>query len=534
MKLSEKMVLGLVVFFVGLIFFTYLPMNYDYDGTVFSQMLRYSLAHGELMPSLQSHHLLYFPLNYIIYRGLWRLAGYRVLEYFHLQLFSLAFGLAALVLVYLILRRLTSQRAIALGGTVLMAFSFGFWYYSVQAEVDMPALFFLLWCFYLLLPGEKPRIFLAALALALAACFHLTSLLILGSVFFIFLYQRRPWSDYLKFYGLCFLLVLVSQFAFYLITGTNPLAPMLRVMFGVSRATGYHLDYWSRITPASFLTSLNTVASGILYPSTPWLVALSLVVFTFITGLILFVAWRRRERGFPLFALFWLLPHLLFFSLWVPRNVGFKLNVVATVLLLFLYSLSRLRSPRIKYSLLGLFMVLIVVLQFVFVMLPSEKAANNRYLQLAQAIRKNTPVDSVIAIAGCGSRISIYSKIYIPYFGHRRVFILDWMLGRGLTLDGFKGEVHKEFNKGHAVFVLSELTEQGKARATLSANHGIPETDLSRFFMDLPADGAITLTDGYFIRELAREEVEDADADGSDDEQKATMESGRGRRGGSD
>jgi hypothetical protein len=102
--------------------------------------------------------------------------------------------------------------------------------------------------------------------------------------------------------------------------------------------------------------------------------------------------------------------------------------------------------------------------------------------------------------------MSIYSKIYIPYFGHRRVLIVDWMLGKGMDLEDVRDTVRLEIGRGHAVFMLSELISTGKALAVLAANHGVSEEELSEFFLRLPASGTVPLTDGYTLRRLALKE----------------------------
>ena len=74
-----------VLLFLGvpLLYFIFLPVSYRFDGTVFSHMLRYALLKHDWMGIAQIHHLLYFPLNYWLYRALQALFHYQVLEFFH-------------------------------------------------------------------------------------------------------------------------------------------------------------------------------------------------------------------------------------------------------------------------------------------------------------------------------------------------------------------------------------------------------------------------------------------------------------------
>jgi len=507
MHIPDRWVALLLVLMVGLVFFAHLPVTYDFDGTVFSQMLRYTLVRGELVSALQPHHFLYFPLNHALYRILQAATGYRVLEYFHLQLFSLMFGLGALFLVYLILARLVAVRVFAWLGTIAIAFSFGFWYYAVQAEVDMPALFFLLWGFYLLLedrPG-RARLVLAAVVLALAAGFHLTSVLISVSVGLVLLARRRPLRDAWVFFAVYGSIVAGFLLVHFLLTGVDPLTGLWRYLFAANRLTGHQPGYWSRLSPATLVASLETVASGIVYPAVRGSGFLSAAVLLLMAGVILWVAVRRRCGTFPRFALLWMFPHLLFFTLWVPGNVGFKLNVIVTLMILFVACLSRLSRPLVRGGVLLVCTLLIPAWQFFAVIQPADRAENNRPLQLARAVGRNTPAESVLVIAGCGSPASIYGKIYVPYFGHRRVLILDWLLGRMGGLAGVEERIRAEQQRGRVVYVLSELLVPGRASARLAADQGVSEREILDFFSTrVDAGTRIPLVDGYHLVRIAR------------------------------
>ncbi len=106
----EKFPVGIVILCIGLFYFIYLPVNYDFDGTVFSHYLRHGLVKGDLSAVHQPHHPLYIPVNYFLYKGLNTITGYNVLEYFHLQLFSLIFGMLTLWFSYKIIRQMTDSR----------------------------------------------------------------------------------------------------------------------------------------------------------------------------------------------------------------------------------------------------------------------------------------------------------------------------------------------------------------------------------------------------------------------------------------
>ena len=143
----------LILFFAGiaLLYFSFLPVNYSFDGTVFSHFLRYALVRHDWLAVTQIHHLLYLPANYLLYRGLETVCHYRVLEFFHLQLFSMLFAILTLVLVERMLKRLGLSALLRLIGVAAVAFSYTFWLFAVDAEVHMAGIFFTVAGLYLLI-----------------------------------------------------------------------------------------------------------------------------------------------------------------------------------------------------------------------------------------------------------------------------------------------------------------------------------------------------------------------------------------------
>ncbi len=193
-----KVPLAALVFLgIPLLYFSFLPVSYSFDGTVFSHMLRNALLKNDWLGVVQIHHLLYFPLNYLSYRLLETLFHYQVLEFFHLQLFSMFFGVATLVLIERLLKKLGLDLLLRLAGVAMVAFSYAFWLFAVDAEVHIPGLFFTMAGMYLLLFRQErfPPLAGAAFCFAMAAGFHLTNVLIVVTVFLYLLARRAPWRS---------------------------------------------------------------------------------------------------------------------------------------------------------------------------------------------------------------------------------------------------------------------------------------------------------------------------------------------------
>ncbi|UCH93058.1 MAG: DUF2723 domain-containing protein [Candidatus Aminicenantes bacterium] len=502
-KSRGKYILLIVLFFIGLVYFRYLPVSYDFDGTVFSQHLRYALVKSDIIPALHPHHLFYFPCNYYLYKLLHVVVGYQVLEYFHLQLFSLVFGLLTLGVVYKILNHITGKQFFSIIGTLLIGFSWGVWYYSVEAEVDMPGLFFIVSGIYLLFfkPENTKNLVLSALLFSIAAGFHLTNGLIIFSVLLVFIYRKRSFISMLKFLSFYFLFLAVPNFIFYLVTKFNILTLFKKMMLGgEDYFAGYEISYWTPISFDSLFESLQSIGGSILRGWSPIITVISLLLLVSVVTVIIISARKEKDKKLYYEMLSWILPYLLFFSIWAHTNIGFKLNILLPLLILFIYSLSRFQSTIFKFIIV-LLVIGVSVINFYFAMLPANDLETNVSYQLAEAIRNKTGDNSLVIIAGCGTDISEYCKIYVPYFARRKVLVLDWMLGKGLSLK----DIHLTFTEGSknkSLYVLSELTYLSKAVTCLLENHHLDSEDYRRFINQFEFKRKIPLTGNYFLLQI--------------------------------
>ncbi len=505
-KTKDLPILFLVLFFIALLYFRYLPMNYDFDGTVFSHHLRYALVKGDLNLDQQPHHLFYFLCNYFLYKLLHGLVGYQVLEYFHLQLFSLVFGLLTLVVVYKILIHMTGQQFFAVMGVLLLAFSLGMWYYSVEAEAHMPGLFFIVsgiyWLFFK--PGNTKNLVLSALLFSIAAGFHLTNGLIVFSVLLVFIYRKRPVMSILKFLFFYFLFLAVPYFIFYLTTRYNILTFFKKLVFGDKDPyAGYDISYWAPISFDSLLVSVKTIGRSILTVSTPIFSVISLLLLVSVVTVVI-ISGKKEKNKKPYYEMLsWMLPYLLFFSYWGYNTIEFKLNVLLPLLILFVYSLYRFRLTTFKVIII-LLVVGVFIGNFYFAMLPANDPQNNKSYQLAEAIGNKTVENSLVIIAGCGTEISNYCKIYVPYFAHRNVFILDWMLGKGLSLEDIH-RVLEERSKNQSVYFFSELTDLSPAVTSLLQNHRLEPGEYLHFIKQFEFKQKIPLPGNYFLFGIHRD-----------------------------
>lgn len=514
-KSTAKWLPGLMLFLIGFIYFSLLPVNYDFDGTVFSQYLRYALLKNDLAAVNQPQHPLYIPVNYFLYKGLQKIAGYNVLEYFHLQLFSLCFGLLALWMIYKIIKQITGpdQHFIHLAGMALVAFAYGPWYYSVEAEVHIAGLFFIAFGMYLLFfkPGEPDKLSRAlgaSVCFALAAGFHLANGLIAAAVLIIFILQKKPFLKILRFFVFYGIFMLVELSFFVLVNRLNLLNFYKNELQGIDILAGYNISYWTGFSIGALWDSLKSVANCIFFPASSLLSFLSIVIF--LGGAVFIIYTGIRSKNKTYFKLgSWLLPYFVFFTFWDHRNLEFKLNAAFPFIILliisFAYFISRLANKTwISMANVGLIILILSVflINFYFCMKPANHIENNRNYQVAEAVAKVTPSQAVIVVAGCGNDLSIYNKIYISYFGLRKVYILDWMLGKGMTLEAIYKRLEQEHSQGIPIYFFSDTLQGGIGERQLLENHHLETKEYLQFLGKMDFKEKVPLIDGYYLSRM--------------------------------
>jgi len=509
-KLSPKVTLALTLFFIGIIYIGNLPVNYDFDGTVFSQYLRYAVLKNDLVLSAQPQHPLYIPVNYLFYKTLNTVTGYSVLEYFHLQLFSLCFGLLTLWVSYKFIREITKHRLYPLMGIALIAFLYGNWYYAVEAEVHMAGLFFIAAGMYLLFfkPGDPDtwsRTLGAALCFALAAAFHLANGLIAFGVLLIFLLEKRPFGKILRFFSIYGAMVIGVLALLALTSRQDPLAHYKSQILGNDTLAGQKISYWTGFSLKSLWESIQSVIHGILPSTPPGLSVLAHFIFLAMAAVIILAAVKAGKNGTRKTAYrlgCWMLPYFIFFTFWDHRNTEFKLNFILPFMILFVVSLASLTRVRqgVKTGLLGLLIVSVFLLNYYFFLRPANDIRTNHNYLVAEAIGKATPPNAVIVIGGCGTELSKHNTIYIPYFAFRETFKLDWMLGKNLSLEDIANRLKQEEAKGKPVYVFSEILHESKTLDRLFKNHNLQSTDYFAFLAGLNLHEKIPLVDGYYLK----------------------------------
>lgn len=493
----------------GSFFIGHLSFQYNFDGTVFAFRVEKAVVAGGVWELFHPRHLLYEPLGYLVYKSAY-LLGTGLRSIIWLEMLDALFGALAVALFHRLMLGICCDRVISAGACMCLAFSFGFWFFSVEPEVYVPGVFFLLLCFWLLLwciKSGRGRVFSAVVlgaASALSAANHVVNGLFIIVIFFgllLYLPGRGDSGGDKKGINLFAAISAVLVFSvilgvlYYVVAANSGLAQETgaarwflgladpRTPYGYTksywffnaRAPGYWLEGMKSLVLAagSHLLVKGTLLKCVYYAS---IVIIFFMCFLYIIRLILL---RGREKGVQPLLWLWFAPYALFSMAWEPRNFEIKLFLLAPFYMLLF---SGLKDQGGKGRALRFVPLILAGLLFVFnyfgSILPGSDKSSNLDLSRAEFIMENTEPEAVVCLAGVSRGYNI-GKIYIPYFSGRRTFVMDWMIQRMIS---DKGTLALDVRPGS--YVLEELVKSGPALEELASNHGLEAAVISKAFLE--------------------------------------------------
>ena len=532
----DQVALALAVF---LLYAGFLSSRYNFDGSVFALRVERALVLGDqnsLGELLHPRHLLFEPLGYLFCRAAGAL-GIHFRAVFLLQIMDVLFGVLSLFLFHRISFRLFPDRLLAAASTLALAFSFGVWIFSIEAEVYASGVFFLLLAFRSLLHRADAAVrqdswitdalVLAAFG-ALAIANHLTlGLFLIPLGLESLLYLRRPrkgWRSGLAPALLFSITALGLAGIIYLLAAKlNPAAPLLgfrQWVIGPANSEtpyGYRQSYW-----AAGLQSFPDFGRGMLhlfcaepYPDTgagvPVTIAVAwLLAWLLVLGLYLRNAralWKEDRRT-QVLILGWLIPALVWNWFWQPINFELKVALLPPLLLWAGITLSRekIRAGRAGPSwLLAAMALLLFLYNFFAVVLPGARPENNRDLQRALAIGEATEPNAVIFIAGSGPGYNL-GKIYLPYFSRREAKVADWLTGPAGSPfpDRLEAALAGIRRQGRPIYVVSELLEPTPALEELARHHRTSAESIRGLFQEHQPRLKVSLDPGLSLYRLEK------------------------------
>lgn len=407
----------IIFLLILLIYLSFPTKNYYWDAVDFALIIE--RANGLNVSLLHPNHLLYNYLGYLSYISAKTFSSdIRAIEV--LQIISSFFGAAGVTVFYLILRYIFRSEYINLCLTALLAFSATWWKYSTDGDSYIPGIFFLLICFYLILPKKKPRPILLALLHIAAMLLHQLAIFFFP-VLFIGLYLQTKVDDnqkrvsaLLKFSLTDFLITFGAFcFSFYYLSKNFIVKDFFRWLTWYSPEVGFVSD------PLKILSLLIKSHSKLLFDGrfnffsfnfidTILLALLIISVLFFIYKTIrnreifgqIWKTIRNKEfytGNIFVLCILWILPFFLFLAVFIPGNSFYRLFYVPPVVILFgviIEFVARSKRTESRHLVFGVAIVFLV--NFIFFVHPSNKIREDSPLTLALEMNKQFTGNSVI------------------------------------------------------------------------------------------------------------------------------------------
>jgi hypothetical protein len=356
----------------------------------------------------RTEHILYHGTVYILFHFL-RLFLPHVPDYLLVETVDAAWGCLALTVVYRIfINRMRMTRPGAFLGTLIVAFSFGMWFYCSNIEVYMPPLFFLLLGLYVCMKDQlRPKDVVSLTAIhIMAVLYHQSNVLFTPIIVWKFWDSRRtiPFFPSLVRYAVASFIVVAGV---YFVIGWwvekhNSVADFVHWIRGYTTPDN---DYWLPLGPGSFLKvaigwghaffgghfifrigflehfmnktfyyhSLDDeayLARNLSSSVAMVLLILTILIVLFILYLLFRIIrhWRtlyHRHRRLMVPLLLFLLCYSCFFLFWIPENLEFWIPQTG-VLWIFLIGINaQLETPAqqrrsyLPYTIVFLFLFIV-------------------------------------------------------------------------------------------------------------------------------------------------------------------------------
>ena len=219
---NKKLLLSAALLFIALVYFSTMSVNHSEAED--SQYYLMNISRGSLSDQVHPNHLLYNLINYIFLHT-WQFFGYEGGVELPVKVINIAGSLGCILLIYQLASYLNFSFLLRYFCIFAVAFSCGFWWYSVECETYILPLVFTLLSFHQLVKihadFNKPlNHALLGLFSALAMLMHqqqsLSGLTIFIGYFFIFFFDRHTmtWKIFLPRISLyilvCFSVVFIS------------------------------------------------------------------------------------------------------------------------------------------------------------------------------------------------------------------------------------------------------------------------------------------------------------------------------------
>jgi len=229
---------ALVVWIASYVFFLFTLAN-NFSASHDSIHYLLDILNGNEL--FHQHHLLY---NFLASK--WRLLLPGLPPQYAIESFTAFWGSSAMAVIYSFFRnRFFLAPFAAAAGTAIIAFSYGVWFYSVNIEVYMPPLFFIVCCLYFITKKEMDISDVRKIALlhCLAILFHQVNILFAVVVIWAIIINRKNVKVFSALAQYCLIGIIVAGGMYFLagwfFEGHSSVAQWMRWVEGYTVGHGY-------------------------------------------------------------------------------------------------------------------------------------------------------------------------------------------------------------------------------------------------------------------------------------------------------
>lgn len=486
-----------------------------------------SAAESTLYSSHSPFHLIYQPVGRLFYL-LWGLFGYQGGAMLPMQVLNALAGALGVALFYVVLNKIVEDRFIALATSLMLAFSYSYWRYSVEAMPYVPMVLILVLSFVLMLRiprinSRREALFLG-MANGLAVLFNVGCVLLLPSAGVAIWARRKGVRDFWQ----CFVLYTLGLFLVgavpYMIFGVAVLG--FRSPQDVLIQYGLGQRYWLSPGGAQFsfiglgslfvgesfalrFLSSNPTARARIVSSLPALPLappevskISILQIIAILGVLVLVAlgllacvlyvarfWKRiwhNQRLLLMICVSWLAPFAIF-TVWVSpmkshhwiANLIPIWTIVALVLKDAKDNMSHRLAAQIKLQ--GLTLVFLCSLFFVNFfgsILPDHNPKANWNMELALLLSNHVGERDLIMPLEAGDYK--HAPPYMLYYVRCQVIPVRYYLFQEELGPYIRGEIEATLSESRHVYVLFDAFDSDQGYRQISRATGLSNEEIRR------------------------------------------------------
>ena len=321
-----------LLFLTVFILYILTPLErHTYDALVYASAARTALDDPEMF--FHPHHLLYNPLGHLVYRCL-VLFGWEGGTLIPLQALNSLFGAACVALFYRWTARFTPRPA-ALVFSILLAVAHAFWLYSVEVEVYVVAVLFLVWAATLMDKDKARMSWKEGMKIGAigggAVLAHQTNVLFLPVLLVVLCHSasvpRRLRFQFAGGAALALMITVGIPYGIAILVLRLDSAYSVLWWLTVYAQTGD----WGTLEAMNCVRAMAGVTNSIVAVEGRVLLGIASLGFLLVT---LAAIWRARSLS-PIrrsILVTWIIPYAIFFVWWEPRNIEFWIAILPPVL----------------------------------------------------------------------------------------------------------------------------------------------------------------------------------------------------------